>query len=128
YPSDRGHYRIRISASGFQSSGKPVTFEVTNQSTGLVGYFDAPADTPTVFEFVVRVEAHTGLSLLPYGLAKKIEGEKADQYTGPGLAVHWVEVEGPLYDTWPPASHRAIFGDLPQAPATKNRERLEVVS
>jgi len=29
YPSDGGYYRFRISASGFQSSGKPVTFRVT---------------------------------------------------------------------------------------------------
>ena len=27
----------------------------------------------------------------------------ADKYEGPGLAVQWVEVEGPLHDTWPPA-------------------------
>ena len=31
----------------------------------------------------------------------------------PGVAVEWVEIEGPLYDMWPPASHRALFGDLP---------------
>lgn len=31
----------------------------------------------------------------------------------PGVAVEWVEIEGPLYDMWPPASHRALFGELP---------------
>ena len=31
----------------------------------------------------------------------------------PGVAVEWVEIEGPLYDTWPPACHQALFGDLP---------------
>ncbi|MFT5468101.1 MAG: hypothetical protein ACI8UO_003209 [Verrucomicrobiales bacterium] len=30
----------------------------------------------------------------------------------PGVAVEWVEIEGPLYDMWPPANHRALFGDL----------------
>jgi hypothetical protein len=39
-----------------------------------------------------------------------------------------VEVEGPLHDAWPPASHRRIFGDLPQAPLSDRRGRLEVVS
>ena len=54
----------------------------------------------------------------------------ADKYTGPGLAVQWVEVEGPLHDTWPPESHRRIFGDLPQKPAPiyNNSKRVEVVS
>ena len=50
----------------------------------------------------------------------------AHAYDGPGLAVQWVEVEGPIHDAWPPASHRRIFGDLPQAPVA--RDRLEVVS
>jgi mono/diheme cytochrome c family protein len=31
----------------------------------------------------------------------------------PGVALRWMEVEGPLFDAWPPAGHRALFGDLP---------------
>src|SRR5207253_8553597 len=53
-----------------------------------------------------------------------------DKYTGPGLAIQWVEIEGPLHDTWPPPSHRRLFGDLKQAPAptAEDKNRLEVVS
>lgn len=36
----------------------------------------------------------------------------------PGIAIRWMEVEGPLApESWPPASHRVLFGDLPLAPA-----------
>jgi mono/diheme cytochrome c family protein len=136
YPPDRGRYRFRISASGFQSNGKPVTYRVDAGLMGmvgktrLVGYFDAPADTPTVLEFVEHLEAHGTMRLLPYGLASSQAVHKvgADKYEGPGLAVQWVEVEGPLHDTWPPESHRRIFGDLARQPVPGNRERLEVVS
>ena len=38
----------------------------------------------------------------------------------PGVAVEWVEIEGPIYDQWPPASHRALFGDLPVKEWTKD--------
>ncbi len=31
----------------------------------------------------------------------------------PGVAFRWLEVEGPLLDTWPTAGHRLLFGDLP---------------
>lgn len=31
----------------------------------------------------------------------------------PRIRVHQAEVKGPLNDVWPPASHRAIFGDKP---------------
>jgi len=30
-----------------------------------------------------------------------------------GLAIEWIGIEGPLHDAWPPASQRALFGDLP---------------
>src|SRR5262249_44830763 len=42
----------------------------------------------------------------------------------------WVEVEGPLHDTWPPPSHRRLFGDLKRAPAPVRNysNRVEVVS
>jgi hypothetical protein len=31
----------------------------------------------------------------------------------PGVVFRWLEVEGPLYDQWPPAGHQLLFGDLP---------------
>jgi hypothetical protein len=138
YPADRGQYRFRISASGFQSVAKPIPYRVRvtggelTGKKGLVGYFDAPADQPTVIEFVVSLEAHTTIAILPYGLAGSQVVHKigADKYEGPGLAVQWVEVEGPLNDSWPPASQRALFGELAQGPAPGRNQpdRVEVVS
>jgi len=139
WPEERGRYRYRISARAIQSNGKPVTFQVTNGDGGmggakahLVGYFDALPDQPTVFEFVDLVERRTGGYILPYGTATAHVVNKigAENYDGPGVAIDWMEVEGPLNDTWPPASHRALFGDLPQAPAPDSHQsdRLEVIS
>jgi hypothetical protein len=31
----------------------------------------------------------------------------------PGVAFRWLEVEGPIYDQWPSAGHKLLFGDLP---------------
>jgi hypothetical protein len=138
WPEDPGRYRFRLSASGFQSAGKPVVFSVMSGGGGkqrakahLIGYFDAPADRATVFEFVDHVERHTGATIRPYGLphAKAVaQGGGVEKYPGPGLAIQWLEVEGPLYESWPPPSHCRIFGDLPQAMIDKNRQRVEVVS
>ena len=44
------------------------------------------------------------------------------------MAVQWIEIEGPLLESWPPAGHRMLFGDLPQAPDPLKRGRVEVVS
>ncbi len=138
YPPDRGTYRFRIAASAVQSDGKPIPFRVLAgpmlmaTKNWLVGYFDAPPGEPKVIEFVEHLEARNTINLLPYGLASAQAVHKvgADAWKGPGLAIQWIEVEGPLHDTWPPASHRRIFGDLPQGPSPirNQRNRIEVVS
>jgi cytochrome c553 len=138
YPPDRGNYRFRISSSGFQSAGKPVTYRVDAGIMGmtgrnhLVGYFDAPADKTNVVEFVDYLEARSTIRVHPYGLASAQAVHKigAETYDGAGLAVEWIDVEGPLHDKWPPDSHRRIFGDMPQtpAPAYNAPKRVEVSS
>lgn len=138
YPPDRGKYRIRISAYGFQSSDKPVTFRIDagpmlqGTKNHLVGYFDVDPNKPTVIEFFDHFEARNHIRISPFGLApaQVVDKVGADKYEGPGLAVEWVEVEGPLFDGWPPESHRRIFGDLPQEPASYRdwRNQVEVVS
>jgi hypothetical protein len=148
YPPDRGAYRFRISNSAFQSAGKPVTFRITaggpglatpNQQYHLIGYFDAPAGKPAVLEFVDNLEARNTITILPYGsqwmpyglaTAQAVNKIGADKYGGPGLAVQWLEVEGPLHESWPPRSHRLIFGAQPQGPAPirDHPKRVEVVS
>ncbi len=138
YPPDRGKYRFRISASGFQSSGKPVTYRVDAGLMGMAGkthlvnYYDAPAEKPAVVEFEDFLEARSTIRIHPHGLASAQAVHKigADKYDGPGLAVQWIEVEGPLHEYWPPESHRRLFGDLPQkpAPSFNNSKRVEVVS
>src|SRR5262249_17305093 len=110
YPPDRGKYRIRISASAYQSAGKPVTFRVDagpmlmGTKNHPVDYYEVPADKPKIIEFVDFFEARNHIRISPYGLANAQTVTKlgAEKYDGPGLAVQWVEVEGPLNDTWPP--------------------------
>ncbi len=138
YPPDRGLYRMRISAYGFQSGGNPVTFRIDagpmlmGTRNDLVGYFDVPCDVPTVIEFQRHFEARNHIRISPYGLATAHVLNKigAEKYDGPGLGVEWVDVEGPMFDTWPPESHRRIFGDLEQGPAPNRNysNRVEVVS
>ena len=31
----------------------------------------------------------------------------------PGFALNWLEVTGPVYESWPPKNYRALFGDMP---------------
>jgi hypothetical protein len=134
----RGNYRFRISAYAYQTD-KPVTFHMTAGTMKavteerIVGYHDVPPGKPTVIEFVERLEPRNTVRFVVDGLGvtpPTVEKVGAENYKGPGLAIQWVEIEGPLHDTWPPASHRRLFGDLKQAPAPtpEDKNRLEVVS
>jgi hypothetical protein len=138
YPPDRGEYRFRIAGYGYQSSGKPVTFRVDagpmlmGTKSHLVGWFDHPADKPSIVEFSDRLEARSTIRIQPYGLetAHAVKKVGADKWDGAGLAIQWIEVEGPLHSVWPPESHRRIFGDREQTPVPlpNQRNRVEVVS
>ncbi|MSU23250.1 MAG: DUF1592 domain-containing protein [Opitutus sp.] len=46
----------------------------------------------------------------------------------PGVAFRWLEVEGPIYDEWPTAGHRLLFGDLPVSQPAKAGGPAEVIS
>lgn len=46
----------------------------------------------------------------------------------PGVAYRWLEVEGPLFDQWPTAGHRLLFGDLPLKKSDGPDSAVEVVS
>jgi hypothetical protein len=135
----RGKYRFRISGYGYQSEGKPVNFhvnagtlkEVTEER--LIDYFAVPADKPTVIEFTEQLEPENRIRIIADGLPAlppAVEKVGAENYKGPGLVIQWVEVEGPLLESWPPPSHVAIFGNLKQEPlpGASDAKRLEVVS
>jgi hypothetical protein len=134
----RGQYRFRISAYGYQTE-KPVTFHVVAgplnaaAQQDLVDYFDVPADKPTVVEFVRPMETGQTIRIITDNLGAlppEVKKVGAENYKGPGLVVQWVEVEGPLMESWPPESHRRLLGDLKQvkAPDVDRPERVEVTS
>ena len=89
------------------------------QSTLPIGVFEAPPDAPQVFQFEAFLEKDAMVQLdcmripspmLP-ALPHTIQKSDPDGY--PGVAFHWMEVEGPIIEEWPPTSYRELFGDLP---------------
>src|SRR6185436_14996944 len=113
---ERGKYRFRISGYGYQTQ-KPVTFHVMAGPMNaaaqqfLIGYYDVPAETPKVVEFVESLDSLHTIRIIVDKLGAippDVEKVGAENYKGPGLVVQWVEIEGPLLDSWPPPSHRQI--------------------
>jgi len=82
----------------------------------LIGYFDAPSIDSQVHEFEWWFNPKDCLgfnvALAPVHIYHQYKRD-LNSFTGPGIACDYVEVEGPLYDQWPPKAHRELFGDLP---------------
>lgn len=57
-----------------------------------------------------------------------IRSEYTDGRDMPRLLIRSIEFEGPLYDNWPPASHRKIMLDLPQDPARRADSARTILS
>ena len=71
-------------------------------------------------EVIATLEAGQLLNLSPFDTNYDDQGRRsgfwgigAETYPGRGIAIEWVEVEGPLFDRWPPPSVGRLFGDLP---------------
>lgn len=119
-----GSYRIRLSAYGYQSAGQPVTLRLyaNDYKVGkrLLGTWDMTADKPREVEVIAPINRSEHLMLLPFSVGYDADGKRLSdsdttkQFTGRGLAVQWVDIEGPLEaQAWPPPSVKSIFGEVP---------------
>ena len=113
---------------GFAEGTVAPILKVTKEGE-LVGRIHV-ARTPDVYE--VRTYAEAGQSFeyqFENGPPNINTGrvEVLRDYPGPGLLVHWIEIEGPVHDAWPPKGHRDLFfrGDNAANDRTYAREILE---
>jgi len=128
-----GWHRFRVSGYSFAWDGKQVV--PTNQGGGLsfgcggknqhFGTVGLPPNKAAVREVMAWVERGGGathglnddLEFIPASCEKIRDFGNYDKVKGPpyaasGVAIEWIEMEGPLCDQWPPASHQALFGSL----------------
>lgn len=131
-----GQYRVKASFWSFQwDKGKVLpargveaarlsAVQLTDNGRGgghpsyVLGYFDAPPNQPQVHEFTTWLNRKETFGFNASSLAPVVNYSRqgrAMAFTGPGIACDYLEVEGPLHEIWPPASHRLLFGDLPLA-------------
>jgi len=83
-----------------------------------VGHFDVTPE-PTVHEMEVWLLAGEIIRPDPGRFFRSRPGRGrwhnplAEKDGQPGVVFRWMEVEGPIYEQWPPAGHRLLFGELP---------------
>ena len=117
-PEQPGDYRIKAAASCYQSD-KPVVLAINagnydRGSTRVLGFFDLPPKKLRKVEVVARLEVGEYLFPSPYDLDLEADGKTvwnngAAEYEGAGIALNWIEIEGPLFEEWPPKSTRNLL-------------------
>jgi hypothetical protein len=126
-----GLYRMKLSLWGFHwNQGKPEpcaapqaavlrAHEEGKQQEGgrLLRAFTAPSMQSKVAEITEWLDARESIVFDPVSIPwngfriGQVAG-RAAKHVGPGVAIDWFEIEGPIHPTWPPESHRRLFGDL----------------
>lgn len=128
-----GRYRFRISASTHNvSTPLPLAvllgyFNVTGNPIQHLGYYDVPPGPPTTIQFEHRILAKNDtIKVGPVDMPfVYLNHQNMPEYPGPGLTVHWIEIEGPLPETWPTESYRRVFGDVdPKTGTLADAEKL----
>ena len=97
---------------------EPIVFYAELQPRGIrrIGAFDVGVE-PTTGELDVHLLA--GETIRPdcvrffRSRPSNWQNPLATREGQPGVAFRWLEVEGPIVETWPTAGHTLMFGDLP---------------
>jgi hypothetical protein len=117
---ERGRYRIRVSCYAVQARERPIWLKIYDtdfKTRNLLGYFDISVEGKREVEVIATLEKGKLLELEPFDTnydekGKALWGNDAGSYHGRGVAIEWIDVEGPLLDSWPPPSVARLFGDL----------------
>lgn len=119
-----GWYRYRFTAYAVRNDRKPMRLQITHgtgrteQPQTLVDVVQLTDAEPRDREYrfylqpndLVVLEMLDGTGWLP---GSKIEADRS-----PAIAVRSIEIEGPLFDEWPPRGHQVLFGKLDAASLT----------
>ena len=101
----------------------------------VIAEFDVTAapDQPQVLEFRTRCTAeNSGVTVdYAYSIPRELENfwcQTGDAFARPELYVDWMEIEGPVYPTWPPAGHTNLLFDSKTRESNESEYAREVLA
>lgn len=116
-----GRYRFSFTAATHRSA-KPIVFSVVASNFAGVGarsvplgWYEATAE-PKRFDIEADLDEGFAIQFFGHGLSGWINDVSVGDHPGVGFSP--VEITGPLYDAWPPQSHRRLVGDVDLAKGT----------
>ncbi|MEM6470635.1 MAG: DUF1592 domain-containing protein [Planctomycetota bacterium] len=137
-----GRYRIKVSAYRVNTddaialtlrvggNGHKESLTVKHR---LLEHLEIASDQPEVHEWEGELLRghfiHLYPSELPLYRFQKNKRYSQVKWTGPGVCVQWLEVEGPIIESWPPPGQEILFGgvrteSIPGAATEKLNQQL----
>lgn len=94
---------------------------------------DAPKTAPKIYEFRTRFTTQkAGIKVkYAYSIPSVLENfwcQTGETFARPEAWLDWFELEGPLYESWPPPSHRQILHESPLADSDERAYAREVLA
>lgn len=126
----QSRFRVRVAASVYQGKGLSHVlrlYAVRYQEKRLLGYFTLPPTGTREFESEVELLPGEYLRVAPYDTGYDDQGRSIYQmpiadFKGVGIAVHWMELEGPIPDPIPAGSVKAFLEARRGAPVKSATE------
>lgn len=98
-----GIYAFRVHAHAIEGGSYPPRMELDFEGTKI--WEGDVLTEPKTYEVRVPIESASTVTRRVFKIANSNHNE---EHTMP-IALDWMEIEGPIYDHWPPESHRRIF-------------------
>ena len=113
-----GRYKVQMSiaAVGAENKAVPAAFMTIGQGREdavLRDMRDIAPGKPTVVELEIDLERRQAfvVNLLTHWDIRAFK-KPIEEYTGPGLLVEWIKIDGPI-GAFPPPSYQTLFADVP---------------
>ena len=111
-----GWYRFKIVAFAAKNDGHPVRLKI-NYGSFRQGTIPKVADVlyltepePKEYEYRLYLQPNEIVKLQMIDGTNWARREDQIELPGPFVAIRRMEMEGPLFDQWPPAGHRTLMG------------------
>ena len=133
YVKSAGQYKIRVSGYAYQTNGQSVYLRIyadNYREKRLLSWCEMPPDKPYEYEFTGYLKRNEHLLLQGTDTGHDAKGQNVyntdvEKFTGPGLALQWVEVNGPQYSQWPQPGITRLLGNIPVTPLDKKVKKYD---
>ncbi len=112
-----GWYRFRVTAYPINDNGEPVRLKISygsfRQGTipEVADVIHLTESSPQHYEYRIYLQPNNIVKLQMLDGQRWTRREDQVNLPGPFVAIRSMEMEGPLFDLWPPLGHQTLLGD-----------------